>query len=113
MTTWMSLRELIRKFNKTVPREYHLEEDRIVDLRDALAHGFTHIKHPGSPTRLVKFGKPSNGKVRVEIAVDMTPEWLAEQRKATFEAVGRIVAYTKDHPGLIEISPAAPDAPPS
>ena len=113
MTTWASLRELIRKFNKTVPGEYHLDKDRIVDLRDALAHGFTHIKHPGSPTRLIKFGKPRNGKVPVEIAADMTPEWLAEQRKVTFEAVRRIVAYTKDHPCLIEIGPAVPDAPPS
>ena len=113
MTTWASLRELIKQFNKTVPCEYTLDEDRIVDLRDALAHGFTHIKHPSSPTRLIKFGKPRNEMVPVEIAVDMTREWLAEQRKATFEAFERIVAYTKDHPGLIEIGPAVPDAPPS
>lgn len=112
MTTWATLGELIGKFNKTVPREYHLDETSIVYLRDALAHGFTLIKHPGSPKRLIKFGKPRNGKVPVEIAVDMTPEWLAEQRKATFEAFERILAYTKDHPGLIEIEPAVPDAPP-
>jgi len=113
MTTWASLSELIRKFNKIVSCEYHLDEDSIVSLRDALVHGFTLIKHSDSPTRLIKFGKPMNGMVPVEIAVDMTSEWLAEQRKTTFEAFGRIVAYTKDHPGLIEIGPAVPDAPPS
>lgn len=111
MTAWESLRELMRKFNKTAPSEYRLDIDRIVDLRDALAHGFTHIKRPGSPTRLIKFGKPRNRRVPVEIAVDMTPEWLAEQRKVTFDAFGRIVAYTKDYPGPIEIDPAVPDTP--
>ena len=113
MTKWASLGELIGKFNKTVPSEYHLDQDGIVDQRDALAHGFTLIQAPGSPTRLIKFGKPRNGKVPVEIAVDMTGEWLAEQRKTTFEAFRRIIAYTKDHPGMIEIGPAVRDAPPS
>ena len=104
--------ELISKFNKTVPRKYNLDETTVVGLRDALAHGFTHIEHPGSSTRLIKLGKPKNRNVPVEISVDMTPERLAEQRKTTFEAVEKIVAYTKDHPGLIEIGPAIPDAPP-
>ena len=110
MTNWATLGKLIKKFNRAVPTKYKLDKARIVNLRDALAHGFTLIKHPGSPTRLIKFGKPKNGMVRVEIAVDMTREWLAEQRKATFEAHERIGAYTKDHPGLIEIGPAVPDA---
>jgi hypothetical protein len=88
LTSWDSLGELISHYNNLHP-DAAIDED-FKRLRDALAHGRIVASGAKSEMRLVRFAKPRNGKVAVEMAQTLSLNWLDEQIKRTMEA-NRIV----------------------
>ena len=74
------LGKLIRKFNKDVKvrDDSLLLDPAVVDIRDLLAHGrVAGEREDTSSLRIVKFRKPSNGKVIVVASTLMDDEWFA------------------------------------
>jgi hypothetical protein len=52
----------------------------VVDLRNALAHGFVTAAVPGGILTLMKFGRGSAPRsLEVTEKVELTPEWMADQ----------------------------------
>lgn len=85
------LNQTLEKYNKRAPINCRIDLKPIVALRDALAHGrifgFGSMEH----LRLLKFNrKPNNGKVAVELAVDMTDEWFQGNTRILNDAIGKI-----------------------
>jgi hypothetical protein len=107
LTRWRYLSELVRRYNSiaaaTRPECVLVAGDEILQLRNALAHGMAvrtgraGDAEPESPPpfRLLKFGKPSleTGRVTLEFAADMTPEWLDRQQRKIHEAIQTVVLY--------------------
>jgi hypothetical protein len=77
LTSWDSLGELIAKYNLHNPGA-SIPED-IKDLRDAFAHGRILADNPTSDLKLVRFSRPKGGSVTVELAQEMSIEWMGEQ----------------------------------
>jgi hypothetical protein len=90
LTSWDSLGRLISKYNSRNPDA--AIADGIVDLRDAFAHGRILTDNPVSHLRLIRFSHPRNGRVTVEMAEDLSPEWLAQQIRWVFAAVQTVHA---------------------
>jgi len=93
ITNYDSLGDLVCKVNERlealgVPERL---DHSLIDLRDALAHGRTSALLPRGPFKLLKFSRPKQGKVQVTTAIDLTPQWLTEQTKRTFDEVQKIV----------------------
>ena len=62
-----------------------------MNLRDTLAHGRMFGYGSMKSLRLLKFSrKPKNGKVLVELALDMTDEWFLENIRILDQALGKI-----------------------
>jgi hypothetical protein len=82
--SWDSLSDLISKYNELNPDA--AIDETIQDLRNALAHGRILAANPTSEMRLLRFSKPRNRKVTVEMVQSITLEWLDVQIKRTMEA---------------------------
>lgn len=85
------LNRTLERYNKRVPFNCRIDIKPIVALRDALAHGrtfgFGSMKH----LRLLKFSRKANdGKVAVELAVDMTGQWFQDNIRLLNHAMGQI-----------------------
>lgn len=85
------LNQTLEKYNKRAPTDYKIDIKPIVALRDALAHGrtfgFGAMKH----LRLLKFSrKAKDGKVTVELAVDMTDGWFHDNIRLLNSAIEKI-----------------------
>lgn len=94
-TSYDTLGQLIDKFNAVAAAGNLPNVDRtLVDIRDALAHGRVSASGEDEQLRLIKFGRPSNGQVRVEFNVEMSDAWLIEQKRKVFEAM--MVVYNGD-----------------
>ncbi|CAM2340116.1 hypothetical protein [Burkholderia vietnamiensis] len=81
LTDYRSLGGVIADFNEIAAREgLDIRIDpSIVDLRDALAHGRI-MMHPDEQfPRLVKFGRPAEGRVPIEINQLLTSDWVGHQ----------------------------------
>jgi hypothetical protein len=95
-TNYDTLGELIGKYNRVVESidtSLCIDKERIVNVRDALAHGRIARESPSAhmPQKLIKYDKPSNGKVRVTHCFAMTKDWFGEQIRLVRENVQRIV----------------------
>ena len=87
LTSWSSLSQLVAAYNERETKAGLEPMDAgIPDLRNALAHGCISTPQPDGLQTLVKFGKATAGKVRVEVKHVMTFEWLAEQTRRTCDA---------------------------
>ena len=85
------LTQTLNKFNKHAPPECRINTKPIVSLRDVLAHGRTFGVGPVRHLRILKFGKDAtDGKVPVELAVDMTCDWFLENIQILNEALEKI-----------------------
>jgi hypothetical protein len=63
----------------------------IVDLRNALAHGFVTAATAGGVLTLMKFGRGSAPRsLQVTDKVEMTPEWMSEQAVRVRDALLKI-----------------------
>jgi hypothetical protein len=93
-TDYDSLGQLIAKYNKKV-RAYDASlcvgED-LARIRDALAHGRIASKSSSMDVscKLVKYGKPSRGRVKVTNCQTMTKEWFKEQIKLVFTNIQKV-----------------------
>lgn len=81
LTNNLDLREVLERYNKAA-MNYRVDIDRIVSLRDALAHGRVFVRGPiqnAHSLKLLKFKRKAEAKrVQVEIAWEMTEEWFKE-----------------------------------
>jgi hypothetical protein len=94
LTSYESLGELIDRFNEHASANKMSAVDRsLVSLRDAIAHGRVSAVAPSDQLRLVKFGPPRNGKVKIEFNEMMTPAWLIEQKQRVFRAIEIVCAH--------------------
>jgi hypothetical protein len=93
ITSYDALDKLIRKFNVVAARQGLPEIDiSLVEVRDALAHGRVSATAQGETLRLVKFTRPISGQVTVAFNVEMSKEWLGNQRRRVYEAMQIVVA---------------------
>jgi hypothetical protein len=93
LTGYDSLRKVIDKFDAEFKKENWIKDkDKIVRLRDALAHGRFLVPTP-SPMKFYKFGKPEKGKVQVELIEEMTREWFDENIRFIAEEVRRLAKF--------------------
>ena len=95
LTSYDGLKELIQKVNSTLEARGLSEriDESIVQLRDAIAHGRVLGNEAEGPFHIFKFSKPNKSKtqVRVELSVEMTPEWLAAQVRHTYDETLKIM----------------------
>lgn len=94
LTSWDSLGDLIKRYNKLVDKNRRVDPS-VVELRDALAHGRVSALEPSGHFRLMKFTQPNNGMVKVVFSQVLTEEWLVKQVKRTLSEVKK-VAGNKD-----------------
>jgi hypothetical protein len=93
MTNYAPLVKLIRNFNIEMGRLRRpiLNEQNIVGLRDALAHGRVSATAPGGTLRLIKFDDvDAKGNVRVVFNEMLTEDWFQEQTAAVIDAAQRV-----------------------
>lgn len=94
LTNYDSLGTVIGKVNQRLEQLGRAEriDSSLVDVRDAFAHGRMVAALREGPVKLVKFGKPLAGRVRVTASVDLTPAWLPRQIKRTHAEIEKVVA---------------------
>lgn len=80
MTDYAGLSQTIARYNALVGSADQIDRGPIVKLRDALAHGRVLGMQPRESFTLYKFGQGDGKTVPVEMIVDLSLEWLAEQR---------------------------------
>jgi hypothetical protein len=94
LTSYESFGDLIDRFNEHASANKIPAIDRsLVKLRDAIAHGRVSAVAPSDQLRLVKFGPPRDGKVRIEFNEMMTSAWLIEQKQRVFRAIEIVCAH--------------------
>ena len=93
LTSYDTLGQLIKKANCELEKHGLPErvDDSVVALRDALAHGRVLGDRPEGPFRVFKFSKPCRGMVRVEVSVEITQDWLDQQKKSTAAEAMKVV----------------------
>jgi hypothetical protein len=93
MTDYKPLKAVIARYNTVVPAEKRKDGAPIVRLRDALAHGRMLGLQPNDPSTLFKFGQADGKTVPVELVVELTLPWLAEQRAFIADVIKRVRAW--------------------
>jgi hypothetical protein len=72
-------------------------DETLVAVRNALAHGrLLSLADPKAAPRLLKFSSSSKAKLQVQVAVELTKDWLNLQVNRTFEAVNAMVTVMKN-----------------
>lgn len=98
MTKWISLGDLIRKYNGELTAnergQFAITQDA-TDIRDALAHGRIHSPELTFPWTLTKFGKQRAGRVLIDRHEQMTVEWLDNAYKLVGEHKAKVDACNK------------------
>lgn len=91
LSSYDSLGQVIRKYNELAAPDCQVDPT-IVILRDSLAHGrVIGMDATTERLRLVKFGRRDvNGNVRVELAEDLTLDWLIEQRQRVYAEILKV-----------------------
>jgi hypothetical protein len=93
LTSWDTLGDLIRKYNEQAAADGSAQLDRkIVEVRDALAHGRISTLDANEPLRLIKFDRPVGGRVRIAYNEIMTEAWFAEQKLRVRKAMDIVMA---------------------
>ncbi len=82
MTCYDPLKVLIARYNKLAASEYKVDE-KIVELRDAIAHGRVAATGSSNYFRLMKTERATKGVLTVSYSVEMTEDWLKEQIRRT------------------------------
>lgn len=100
LTSYDSLGELISKFNQAmIACGKPVLDSTLVDIRDAIAHGRVSSRTKQGYLRLLKFDRPSGGKVRVVFNQELNEAWFKVQTERLWAAI-EIVA--KNVGGKIE-----------
>jgi hypothetical protein len=88
MTKWISLGDLIKKYNGELTageRAKFAITQETTEIRDALAHGRLHSPEMTLPWSLTKFGMQRKGRVPILLNQQMTIEWLDNAYKLAGE----------------------------
>lgn len=96
LTSYDPLGKLIEKFNAEMStRGLSGIDPKLVEVRDALAHGRVSAASVDDNLRLLKFDRPVNGRVRVVFNERLTEAWFASQKKRVYEAIQFVAKNTK------------------
>ena len=87
-TNYDNLRRLIEKYNDNpkIRAAGLCIDKKLVDIRDAIAHGRVSALTPSPPFRLLKFGKPKNNRTKVKFSILLTQEWYNQRLDYTHKA---------------------------
>lgn len=97
LTDYATLRRLVRDFNKHMQTQNKTGiDEKLVDIRDALAHGRVFATDRGFPFRLIKFSS-DKGATEVELThnICMTPVWFNRKIGETKAAISIVMRETK------------------
>lgn len=88
LTNYDSLTQLMTKANKhlAVGGQPALP-DRLIEVRDAIAHGRVSTYSKDGVLRLLKFDRPRDGKVRIAFNETMDEQWFDTERKGINDAI--------------------------
>ena len=92
-TNWDSLKQLITKYNKDkrVTADGLTIDEKLVDIRDAMAHGRIASTSPSILLKtLLKFKRPTGDTVEVEYSALMSREWINEQMDRFHNAILKV-----------------------
>lgn len=94
LTDYDQLRRLSRKFNDLMVEEGKpgIDYQRLVDVRDALAHGRVFTKVESNDFTLMKFGRPKDGSVTVTFNEVLSQEWFRATHMSLTTAIQRVKA---------------------
>jgi len=99
LTNWDTLGQLIKKYNDkltSAERLLYSVDSKVVDTRDALAHGRLIAPNKGFPLTLWRFGEPDqSGKVPVKQVVELSEQWFETKRKLVMDQIERIFDCAK------------------
>ena len=91
LTNYDSLTQLMTKANKHLAaRSRPALPDRLIEVRDAIAHGRVSADSEDGVLRLLKFDRPRHGKVRIAFNETMDEQWFDAERKRINDAIIRI-----------------------
>lgn len=80
--------ELVTAFNvDAASRSKPQINVKVVSIRNALAHGSVFTRAKAFPLRLLRFSKPTNGRVTMRMNEEMSEEWFGEHIKVVFDAI--------------------------
>jgi len=97
LTDYSSLGKLIDRYNCLIKKKNpaHTIDLKIVELRDALAHGRISSTEPNRDFFLVKFNKPEKSFVKVAYSQKMTFKWLREQVNYVKAEVQKVIEVSE------------------
>jgi len=91
LTNYDSLGKVIDRFNSFFKKEdWVIDKDKIVQLRDVLAHGRLISFKLNYPVKIFKFAKPVKSNVKVEFTEEMTSDWFDKNLVFLRKELGRI-----------------------
>jgi len=98
LTNYDSLRTIINKANRRLLELHRAErvDAGVVGVRDALAHGRVFALTPGGPYRIVKFGRPANGVVRVASVMELSEDRLKLEVKRSGDELLKVVRVSRE-----------------
>jgi len=92
-TEHIYLSKLIKRFNALAIDEDAATIDlKVIDLRNALVHGFVFGRKSEFPVHLLKFRKAANGRVTLEMNSPMTVDWFDQQIDIVVTAIKIVMA---------------------
>ena len=93
ITSFESLRELIKKFNEQMKLTDSKTIDiSLVEVRDALTHGRVSSSTEFGIMRLLKFSKPRDEKVRVTFNQEMNLDWFGKEQRRVVSAAKYVLS---------------------
>lgn len=105
LTNYDPLGKVIERFNSFFKKEdWVVEKDKIVQLRDILAHGRLISFKLNYPVKIFKFAKPVKGNVKLEFTEEMTSDWFDTNLVFLYKELGRIVRIFEGLKGEEKIS---------
>lgn len=97
LTNHDALGKVIASYNQAVQSiDTTLAVDvRIVELRDAIAHGRVLAEHAARPLRLFKFSQAADGQVTVTDLLVLTDQWFRDQRRFVYAQIEKAKAASE------------------
>lgn len=91
LTDFRPLSHVVDRYNKLAEIDGEsVIESKIVELRNAIAHGRLGAVDGEDCFRLIKYGSPEDGKVRVEFNQECSEQWFKEVNGLVREAIIRV-----------------------
>jgi hypothetical protein len=70
----------------------------LIELRNALAHGFVSTDRNEGPMRIIKFGRSRPGFVKITMNETMDLAWFKSQMKRVYDAIQAVHAAAENLP---------------